>query len=81
MIPTLTHHFDIVSHIWNLEVWHVYSDLLFDILSGIYSDILSGRYSDILSGSGAGGVGKHSKRGEGGAPLLKSRDPHLAGGE
>ena len=71
----------------------LYSDILCDIISGIYSDILS----DILPGrdtltsyltcflSGSVGdmarIAHNPELAEGVAPLLKSRDPQLAGGK
>ena len=81
MIPTLTYCLDI----------------LFDILSGIVSGILFGmcsgpgvpscirswqRRSKQQRGGGGEGGGEEEGEGlEGVAPLLKSRDPHLADGE
>ena len=74
------------------ELSGIYSDILFDFFFGI---ILSGFFSDILSGicSGIGSrrtgvqvqtlptcLRQESVR-VGVAPWLKSRDPHLAGGE
>jgi hypothetical protein len=65
VIPTLTHHSDIVSDISSGSIQHyilvVYPPFylayvltfyvaVFGILSHIYSDILSGIYSDIISG-------------------------------
>ena len=88
---TLTLCFDILSGICSDILYTIYSD----ILSGIYFDILSGILdSGILSGvlsvrvqpspHRPAGTKVGEKRREGGearlAPLLKSRDPHLAGG-
>ena len=79
MIPTLKHYSDIVSVIPSGSTYGICMHMHFDIMSFfgvsvIYfdslSDIRSGIYSDILSG-------KYSDI----LTLIKSRDPHLAGGD
>ena len=78
---------DLCSDILSSSLYGILFDIYSDILPSSLSGILSGIYSDILQvlSSLSGILLQRGSRGggEGGgvAPLLKSRDPHLAGGE